>query len=75
MLAGYSNMSVWLLQMDGEEDLALPPKSFGRDIGDKILSELKQKVEGKCSGKYGYIILVTHVKGYDKGVLDEDTGW
>lgn len=61
--------------MDRDDDLALPPKHFGRDLKDKILAELRRKVEGQCSGKYGYTILVTHLKSYGKGCLDVDTGW
>ena len=63
------------VQIERDDDLAIAPKYFGRDLPNTILSELRRKVEGSCSGTYGYTILVTHLKSYGRGVLNVDTGW
>jgi len=53
----------------------LHPKHFDKDIRDKIKTKLKEKVEGKATGRFGYTILVTHLISIGKGVLDDSTGY
>lgn len=41
---------------------------------EHILAALRLKVEGKCSGRYGYTIAVTNMEDPGEGKLHEDTG-
>ena len=61
--------------MDRENDIALPPKFFGRELRSHLLDELRRQVEGQCTGQYGFTILVTNIKHFSQTGLDEDTGW
>jgi DNA-directed RNA polymerase II subunit RPB7 len=38
------------------------------------MTTLRKKVEGKCTGRFGYTILVTSLTDVGKGRLDEDSG-
>jgi len=60
--------------IEREDTLALAPKYFGKAVKKHILSQLRKKVEGKCTGRYGYTIVVTQLQLIGKGKLDEDTG-
>lgn len=42
--------------------LALPPKYFGKKIEKHVLAQLRAKVEGKCSGRFGFTIVVTSLQ-------------
>mmetsp|Transcript_18872 Transcript_18872/g.16783 ORF Transcript_18872/g.16783 Transcript_18872/m.16783 type:complete len:175 (+) Transcript_18872:71-595(+) len=57
-----------------QDTLALHPRDFGKNMQSKIFQQLRTKVEGKASGKFGYTILVTKLKDCGPGVLNEDTG-
>lgn len=37
-----------------KESVALAPKCFGRGLRSEVEAALRAKVEGKCSGKYGF---------------------
>jgi DNA-directed RNA polymerase subunit E'/Rpb7 len=58
-----------------EDVVELPPRQFTKDIEKKILVELRRKVEGKCTGRFGYTILVKRLDWIGPGMLNEDTGW
>lgn len=55
--------------------MALPPRSFTSDIEQKILHELRRKVEGKCTGRFGYTVLVRRLEAFGNALLNEDSGW
>lgn len=55
--------------------LSLAPRDFTSSMNAVILEQLRAKVEGKCSGRYGYTILVTTLRDIGTGVLDIDTGF
>mmetsp|Transcript_12090 Transcript_12090/g.15107 ORF Transcript_12090/g.15107 Transcript_12090/m.15107 type:complete len:183 (-) Transcript_12090:156-704(-) len=57
-----------------QDTLAIHPRDFGKNLHEKILTQLRQKVEGKASGHFGYTILVTKLKDIGSGILNEDTG-
>jgi DNA-directed RNA polymerase II subunit RPB7 len=44
-------------------------------LQQKILQELKLKYEGKCSGRYGYTILIVGIVDVSNGELHADTGF
>eukprot|EP00455_Lapot_gusevi_P019610 TRINITY_DN2094_c0_g1_i1.p1 TRINITY_DN2094_c0_g1~~TRINITY_DN2094_c0_g1_i1.p1 ORF type:complete len:173 (+),score=16.33 TRINITY_DN2094_c0_g1_i1:76-594(+) len=56
------------------EQISLHPAFFGGNIQQTILKQLRNKVEGHCSGRYGYTISVISLQSYDRGKLDTDTG-
>eukprot|EP00823_Brevimastigomonas_motovehiculus_P002960 TRINITY_DN1778_c2_g1_i1.p1 TRINITY_DN1778_c2_g1~~TRINITY_DN1778_c2_g1_i1.p1 ORF type:complete len:177 (+),score=24.24 TRINITY_DN1778_c2_g1_i1:69-599(+) len=57
------------------ETVQLHPQYFGKNFEEKVQIELKHKVEGKCSGRYGYTIAVTKIFPIGKGRLHEDSGY
>jgi len=61
--------------IEREEILALPPKYFGKKVDKEVLNQLRAKVEGKCSGRYGFTIVVTNLAHVGAGRLHEDTGY
>ena len=61
--------------MERVDNVPLHPKHFGADSVKRILDELKSKVEGKASGRFGFTILVTKIQGMSSGRLDESTGY
>eukprot|EP00954_Amorphochlora_amoebiformis_P019697 1334228-Amorphochlora_amoeboformis.AAC.2 len=44
------------------------------DIGGCHVKGFSEKVEGKCTGRYGYTILVARIQKTKKGRLDVVTG-
>jgi len=58
-----------------EDKLELPPRYFGRSLQNEIIHALRGKVEGKCSGRYGYTLAVTNLESISKGKLDDDSGY
>jgi DNA-directed RNA polymerase II subunit RPB7 len=52
----------------------LPPAQFGQNIREKVIEMLKAKVEGKCTGRFGYTIIVCKVENVTKGKLHPVTG-
>merc|ERR1719479_765369 len=57
-----------------EDKLSIPPRDFGKDLRSKIMTQLRNKVEGKATGRYGFTILVTTLLKVGDGRLYEDTG-
>jgi len=64
-------MFFWLNRFDKVD---VPPICFGKGISEKIQDKLREKVEGKCTGRYGYTILVARVVKIHPGRLDVVTG-
>mmetsp|Transcript_6867 Transcript_6867/g.11513 ORF Transcript_6867/g.11513 Transcript_6867/m.11513 type:complete len:174 (-) Transcript_6867:6-527(-) len=60
--------------IDMEKDLLLMPKHFGPNLKQHLQEKLVQKVEGSCSGRYGFVICVTEVKNIGKGRIREGAG-
>ena len=60
--------------VERKDVLALHPRHFTSSLSSTILSQLRHKVEGRCSGRYGYTILVTQIRSVGAGTLDPDTG-
>jgi len=48
-----------------EKDLHIYPRYFGPKLKQHLQDELVRKVEGTCSGRFGFIITVTQVLGFD----------
>ena len=48
-----------------EKDLHIYPRHFGPRLKQHLQDELVRKVEGTCSGRYGFIITVTQVLGFE----------
>ena len=61
--------------VERKDTLALHPRHFTSSLSTLLLSQLRHKVEGKCTGRYGYTILVTQIRDVGAGTLDADTGF
>ena len=61
--------------VERKDTLALHPRHYTSSLSSLLLSQLRAKVEGKCTGRYGYTILVTMMREVGAGVLDPDTGY
>jgi len=61
--------------IERQESLALAPRYFGKSIEKHILEQLRRKVEGKCSGRFGFTIIVAALTKIEKGKLHEDSGF
>lgn len=57
--------------MTRDDVVPVKPAYFGQKIQDHIMKLLREKVEGKCSGRYGYTILVTMLSEIGEGRLME----
>ncbi|KAH3743333.1 DNA-directed RNA polymerase II subunit RPB7 [Pelomyxa schiedti] len=54
--------------------LRLEPRHFGRDMQARITQRLYQEVEGKCVGRYGYIVAVTSIEKIGLGKIQDGSG-
>jgi DNA-directed RNA polymerase II subunit RPB7 len=57
------------------DTLQLEPKYFSKDIGSRVLSQLRKKVEGQLTGRYGYTVAVVKIQSTSKGRLHMDSGF
>uniref|UniRef100_A0A7R9YT63 DNA-directed RNA polymerase II subunit RPB7 n=1 Tax=Chlamydomonas euryale TaxID=1486919 RepID=A0A7R9YT63_9CHLO len=58
------------------KDLDVHPRHFGKNLRDEIERKLNDEVEGKCHGKYGYVVCVISVSSIGKGKIRQDgTGY
>lgn len=55
--------------------LELHPRDFGKNLEKTILAELRNKIEGKCTGRFGYTITISKLERVGKGRLHEDSGY
>jgi DNA-directed RNA polymerase II subunit RPB7 len=60
-----------VVQVEREDTVAVKPAFFGQKIQDHIMKLLREKVEGKCSGRFGYTVLVTAMPEIGEGRLVE----
>jgi DNA-directed RNA polymerase subunit E'/Rpb7 len=60
--------------MEFEEELIITPDNIEKDLKNKIKAKLIQKVIGKCTEKYGYIIYVIKIFDIENGVIMDTTG-
>ena len=63
-----------LFIMEFEEELIITPDNIEKDLKNKIKAKLIQKVIGKCTEKYGYIIYVIKIFDIENGVIMDTTG-
>jgi DNA-directed RNA polymerase II subunit RPB7 len=55
-------------------DILLEPSHLGPDMKRKVEQQVTDEVEGKCMGKYGYVIRVIGIDHIAPGLIDNDTG-
>jgi DNA-directed RNA polymerase subunit E'/Rpb7 len=55
--------------------LHLHPRYFGSELRILVEKKLKEEVEGTCSGRFGYIIMVQEIKDHGEGVLMPGSGF
>jgi len=57
-----------------KKDLLLEPMHLGPDMKRQVEQQVTEEVEGKCMGKYGYVIRVIGIDYIAPGLVDNDTG-
>ena len=55
--------------------LHLHPRYFGSELKQVVEKKLREEVEGTCSGRFGYIIVVVAITDPGAGVLVPTTGF
>jgi hypothetical protein len=45
-----------------ERNIVLAPVNFGPKMREAVYERLRTEVEGTCSGRYGFVVMVTNVK-------------
>jgi DNA-directed RNA polymerase II subunit RPB7 len=55
--------------------LHLHPRYFGCELKQVVEKKLKEEVEGTCTGRFGYIIMVVEITDPGAGVLIPTTGY
>jgi len=55
-----------------ERNIVLEPRFFGRKLRDTLMQRLKHEVEGSCTGKHGYIVMVTDFTNISEGMVTDD---
>lgn len=55
-------------------NLQLHPRHFGANLRNTIIQKLHTEVEGTCSGRYGFIIMVTSIATVGLGKINDGTG-
>ncbi|KAK9805453.1 hypothetical protein WJX73_008784 [Symbiochloris irregularis] len=56
------------------KEVELHPKYFGRKLTRHIEEQIQKEVEGSCSGKYGYIVVVYAFNSISQGRIREGGG-
>ena len=52
--------------------MELEPKHFAQGVKTQVEKQLKEQVEGQCSGRYGWTITVTTIQSISDGVLADN---
>merc|ERR1711959_624099 len=55
-----------------EKNVILEPRHFGARMKDVIMEKIKLEMEGTCSGRYGFIVCITHIENVSEGVITDD---
>lgn len=57
-----------------EKQIQISPKFLGPQLHNVLIQKIKSEVEGKCSGRYGFMVAVTKIEHLGKGKIDDSTG-
>ena len=58
-----------------ERDILISPRFFTKGLKDRLTRNLREKVEGSCIGRWGYIIKITRIDSIGDGRLFEGKGY
>lgn len=58
-------------QITLDKSLLVPPKYFGPNLRSHIHMKLHSEVEGKCTERHGFVILVTGIEKIGNGRVQE----
>lgn len=59
-----------------DHEILLHPKYFGPNIKEVMKKKLYSEVEGSCSGKYGFVVAVTHFyDNQEPGIIQAGRGF
>lgn len=72
-LAGGENWSDRMFfHVRREKNVVLEPRHFGARMKDVIMEKIKLEMEGTCSGRYGFIVCITHIENVSEGIITDD---
>ncbi len=58
-----------------DHEIMLHPRYFGPQLMDTVKQKLFSEVEGTCTGKYGFVIAVTHIEDIGAGLIQPGQGF
>ncbi|EEH57697.1 uncharacterized protein MICPUCDRAFT_57269 [Micromonas pusilla CCMP1545] len=58
--------------IEQEKNIVLEPMYFGKRMREMIESRVRQEVEGSCTGRHGYIVMVTNIVHISEGMITDD---
>ena len=53
------------------KNIVLAPQHFGPKLRETLYERLRAEVEGTCTGRYGFVVMVTNVKSVGEGVIQD----
>jgi DNA-directed RNA polymerase II subunit RPB7 len=53
------------------KEVSMPPSSFGPNLHEQIRQRVYREVQGTVDGRYGFIIMITHVAPIPRGQIQE----
>ena len=59
---------MWFVKKQMRKDILLEPMHLGPDLGKHVEQQVTEEVEGKCMGKYGFVIRVVGIDEIDPGM-------
>ena len=58
-----------------DHEIMLHPRYFGPQLMETVKQKLFTEVEGTCTGKYGFVIAVTHIDNIGAGLIQPGQGF
>ena len=55
-----------------EKNVILEPRHFGKNLQEVLREKLKNEVEGSCTGRHGFIMMVTQINRVSEGMVTDD---
>uniref|UniRef100_A0A7S0SN12 DNA-directed RNA polymerase II subunit RPB7 n=1 Tax=Mantoniella antarctica TaxID=81844 RepID=A0A7S0SN12_9CHLO len=55
-----------------DKNIILEARHFGRNMREVLHEKLKNEVEGSCTGRHGFIVLVTAINNISEGMITDD---
>jgi len=63
---------VMFFHINLEKNIVLEPRHFGKNLQEVLREKLKNEVEGSCTGRHGFIVMVTQINRVSEGMVTDD---